>query len=241
MLKVYQATDVGRVRLGNEDSALVFEPATYVVADGMGGEAAGEVASHLLVSTVREQLEDVYAYGSFSTQSLVDAVQAANQAILQCVSENPAYQGMGTTATILHIDEKESQAYWAHVGDSRLYVLRAGEEQLTQVTRDHSYVEQLVEQGTITEDEAKHHPKRNLLVRAVGVVPELEVDCGSFRLQAGDVMLLATDGLTKHVEDDVIAEVLRRNLQNPARELIDLALSAGGTDNITTIVVVCGA
>lgn len=239
MLKVFEATDVGRVRLGNEDSALVFEPATYVVADGMGGEAAGEVASHLLVYTVRSCLSNAFAKGTFSPQDLVDAVLAANQEILQCAAENPAYQGMGTTATILHISPDETEALWAHVGDSRLYVLRADEDSLTQVTRDHSYVEELVEQGSITEDEARHHPKRNLLVRAVGVDTELKVDSGHFALGNGDILLLATDGLTKHVTDEEIARVLRQDQQNPAQHLVDLALSAGGTDNITTVVVLC--
>ena len=181
MIQVYQATDVGRVRQGNEDSVVVFEPSVYVVADGMGGEAAGEVASHLLVDTVRQTLA---GSRDIVEDSLRQAVLAANDVILTCVAETPAYQGMGTTATLLHIDEDERQACWAHVGDSRLYLLRDGAA-LQRVTRDHSYVEDLVAQGSITEDEAKVHPRRNLLTRAVGVDRDLSVDTGRLALKIG--------------------------------------------------------
>ena len=237
MIQVYQATDVGRVRQGNEDSVVVFEPSVYVVADGMGGEAAGEVASHLLVDTVRQTLA---GSRDIVENSLRQAVLAANDVILTCVAETPAYQGMGTTATLLHIDEDERQACWAHVGDSRLYLLRDGAA-LQRVTRDHSYVEDLVAQGSITEDEAKVHPRRNLLTRAVGVDRDLSVDTGQLALKGGDVLLLATDGLMKHVSDEEIAELLLAENANPAQTLIQRALDAGGSDNITAVVVVCSA
>lgn len=237
MIQVYQATDVGRVRQGNEDSVVVFEPSVYVVADGMGGEAAGEVASHLLVDTVRQTLA---GRRDIVENSLRQAVLAANDVILTCVAETPAYQGMGTTATLLHIDEDERQACWAHVGDSRLYLLRDGAA-LQRVTRDHSYVEDLVAQGSITEDEAKVHPRRNLLTRAVGVDRDLSVDTGRLALKGGDVLLLATDGLMKHVSDEEIAELLLAENANPAQTLIQRALDAGGSDNITAVVVVCSA
>ncbi len=237
MIQVYQATDVGRVRQGNEDSVVVFEPSVYVVADGMGGEAAGEVASHLLVDTVRQTLA---GSRDIVEDSLRQAVLAANDVILTCVAETPAYQGMGTTATLLHIDEDERQACWAHVGDSRLYLLRDGAA-LQRVTRDHSYVEDLVAQGSITEDEAKVHPRRNLLTRAVGVDRDLSVDTGRLALKGGDVLLLATDGLMKHVSDEEIAELLLAENANPAQTLIQRALDAGGSDNITAVVVVCSA
>lgn len=237
MIQVYQATDVGRVRQGNEDSVVVFEPSVYVVADGMGGEAAGEVASHLLVDTVRQTLA---GSRDIVEDSLRQAVLAANDVILTCVAETPAYQGMGTTATLLHIDEDERQACWAHVGDSRLYLLRDGAA-LQRVTRDHSYVEDLVAQGSITEDEAKVHPRRNLLTRAVGVDRDLSVDTGWLALKGGDVLLLATDGLMKHVSDEEIAELLLAENANPAQTLIQRALDAGGSDNITAVVVVCSA
>lgn len=231
MNQVYEATDAGLVRSGNEDDAAVFDPSVYVVADGMGGHAAGEIASHLLVKTVRAQLEGVSEIGE---EQLRRAVQDANAAILHSEKEHPAYQGMGTTATLLHVSG--NMAFWAHVGDSRLYLLRG--DRFCQITRDHSYVEDLVEQGEITQAEARIHPRRNLLTRAVGIETELAVDTGSFPLEEGDVLLLATDGLTKLVSDPEIVMLLHSGAADPAAELIRTALAAGGTDNITAIVVV---
>lgn len=237
MIQVYEATDAGRIRPSNEDSVTVFEPFVFVVADGMGGEAAGEVASKMLTDFVRDKLEGKNA---ISEADLKQAILGANQAILASASANAAYHGMGTTATILHIGSYEQSACWAHVGDSRLYVIRNGKKELEQVTKDHSYVEELVEQGSITAEEARNHPQRNLLLRAVGVNGELKVDTGYLDVKAGDVFLLATDGLMKLVSDSQIAEVLLKNKQNnPAQELVDLALNAGGSDNITAVVVVC--
>lgn len=237
MIQVYEATDTGRIRPSNEDSVAVFEPLVFVVADGMGGEAAGEVASKMLTDFVRDQLEGKNA---ISEADLKQAILGANQAILASASANAAYRGMGTTATILHIGSYEQSACWAHVGDSRLYVIRNGKKELEQVTKDHSYVEELVEQGSITAEEARNHPQRNLLLRAVGVNGELKVDTGYLDVKAGDVFLLATDGLMKLVSDSQIAEVLLNPAQgNPAQKLVDLALNAGGLDNITAVVVVC--
>lgn len=231
MSKVYEATDVGCVRPINEDSAAVFDPEVYVVADGMGGHAAGEVASHILVKAVRDDLADC---GSIEEQALCRAIRRANREILSTVAENPDCQGMGTTATLLHTEQ--GLAFWAHVGDSRLYLLRDGV--LHQVTRDHSYVEDLVEHGELTEAEARIHPQKNMLTRAVGVAADLQVDEGTFALQPGDQLLLATDGLMKHVTDGEIAAALQQHTADPARQLVDMALNAGGSDNVTAIVVV---
>ncbi|MDD6135277.1 MAG: Stp1/IreP family PP2C-type Ser/Thr phosphatase [Selenomonadaceae bacterium] len=231
MIQVYEATDVGLVRKGNEDSADVFEPATYVVADGMGGHVAGEVASRMLVDSVRRKLTGTAAIGE---DALCEAILAGNQAILESEKDHPDYKGMGTTATVMHIEGNE--ACWAHVGDSRLYLLRGGE--MKQVTRDHSYVEELVAEGTITEEEAKVHPKRNFLTRAVGVQPDLTVDSGHFLLEPQDILILATDGLMKLVEDEEIRQVIESATGDPAKELVTRALNAGGNDNVTVIVVV---
>ncbi|MDD6119999.1 MAG: Stp1/IreP family PP2C-type Ser/Thr phosphatase [Selenomonadaceae bacterium] len=231
MLQVYQATDIGCVRATNEDSLAVFEPQVYVVADGMGGEAAGEVASRILTETLQQVLGQRETVDS---QELAQAIQQGNAAILQCVQEHPEYQGMGTTATALHAEA--GTAYWAHVGDSRLYLWRQGE--LRQITRDHSYVEDLVENGTLTPEEARVHPSKNMLTRAVGVAADLQVDEGTFALQPGDQLLLATDGLMKHVTDGEIAAALQQHTADPARQLVDMALNAGGSDNVTAIVVV---
>jgi protein phosphatase len=231
--QVYKATDVGLVRKGNEDNLLVFDK-VYAVADGMGGEAAGEVASQLLVNTVQEKLA---GREQIREENLCQAIQDANMVIRHYVGEHPGCEGMGTTATLLHIDEQDGQAYWAHVGDSRLYILPAGSDKLTQVTEDHSYVEELLRKGTITAEEAQHHPQRNMLTRAVGAMENLQIDSGELAVHKGDVFLLATDGLMKHVTDEEIVRILRQAQDNPAQELINAALAGGGSDNVTVIVV----
>ena len=231
--QVYKATDVGLVRKGNEDNLAVFDK-VYAVADGMGGEAAGEVASQMLVDTIQEKLAGREKIGE---AELCQAVQDANLTIRHYVEEHPSCEGMGTTATLLQLDEQEGQAYWAHVGDSRLYLLRCGADALEQITRDHSYVEDLVREGTITPAEARKHPQRNMLTRAVGVMENLVVDSGQLTIHDGDIFLLATDGLMKQVDDDTIMRILRESAENPAQALLNAALSAGGTDNITIVVV----
>ena len=233
MLVSYEATDRGLVRAVNEDSAMAFEPAVFVVADGMGGEAAGEVASQMLVQVVRREL-GVRAY--IGREELEMALQAANQEILAVADGKPEYHGMGTTATLLHVDTEKKMAFWAHVGDSRLYLYRGA--QMEQVTEDHSYVASLVAKGQITEAEARVHPKKNMLLRAVGVDRQLEIDTGSFELRAGDILLLATDGLMKQLDDERIASFLSAADEDIANRLVAEAVAAGGTDNVTVIVVV---
>ena len=228
----YLATDKGPVRPVNEDSAAVFEPCVYVVADGMGGQAAGEVASQLLVKVVRQELEGKAAV---SETQLKQAVLAANAEILHTARSFAGYQGMGTTVTMLHVNEQAALASWAHVGDSRLYLCRDGV--LSQMTQDHTYVESLVAKGELTEAEARVHPKKNMLLRAVGVDEHLLIDTGSFAIRSGDVLLLATDGLMKSVSDAEIATVLTGNGKDTARILVDMALAAGARDNVTVVVV----
>ena len=140
---------------------------------------------------------------------------------------------MGTTATIFHYEDKNG--FWAHVGDSRLYLLRAGK--ICQLTRDHSYVEDLVASGSITREEARIHPQKNMLTRAVGISENLSVDTGSFEIQPSDTVLLSTDGLTNMVDDALIESILMEEHANPARVLVDAALAAGGKDNVTAVVV----
>ena len=232
MVKVYTATDVGRVREVNEDSFTVIAPETYVVADGMGGHAAGEVASRILVDTAKELLDRPEVF--YSELVLKKAVLRANDAILSQASEVPEYAGMGTTATLFH--REGEQGIWAHVGDSRIYLLRG--QELCQITRDHSLVEDLVENGSITREEARNHPRKNILTRAVGAEENLLVDTGSLRLQNGDRLLLCSDGLTNMVTDAQIQEILQDgHPMDKAAVLVQKALEAGGTYNITAIVV----
>ena len=229
MAKVFQATHVGKVRANNEDALIVIEPGTFVVADGMGGAQAGEVASQMLVDTVKNFLSKNPA--PWDEKILSQAILLANDKILNKARLNPELRSMGTTATLLSIDG--GKAYFAHVGDSRLYLLR--NKYFAQITEDHSYVETLVRQGEITHEEARIHPMKNVLIQAVGAVPEIEIDAANFSVQSGDIFLLCTDGLTNMVEDELIAKILL-SASNPADALVDAALEAGGKDNVSVIV-----
>jgi PPM family protein phosphatase len=232
LVKVYKATDVGPVRKMNEDSLISIIPDTYIVADGMGGHAAGEIASHLLIKTAQDFLRgrDIV----YSELLLKEIILKANDAILAASERHSEYMGMGTTATIFH--REGTLGVWAHVGDSRLYVLQNGV--LKQITQDHSLVEDLVRNGTITEEQARTHPHKNVLTRAVGVDEELLVDMGNFAMQKGDKILLCTDGLTNVLRDEEIQDVLQEQASvDKAEVLVAKALAAGGLDNITAIVV----
>ncbi len=240
MTKYEQATNVGLIRKQNEDSIAVIEPNTFIVADGMGGQAAGEVASRMLIETVKNELNAVPL--PWNEEILKAAILKANENILYEARKNSEYEGMGTTATILHIAQpQESQpqiitqrAFYAHVGDSRLYKLES--DRLRQITSDHSYVEDLVRQGELTEEEARSHPMKNVLTQAVGAVDNLDVEVGTFKVKSGDLFLLCTDGLTNMVNDEEIFNILH-STKNPADDLIAAALSHGGKDNVSVIVV----
>ncbi len=230
MSKIYRATHVGKVRKNNEDALVVIEPETFVVADGMGGAAAGEVASQMLVETVKNFLPLVPE--PWSEEILKKSILKSNAAILKKAKDNSELQGMGTTATILHF--YQGQAYFAHIGDSRLYRLR--NLIFEQITEDHSYVETLVRSGELTHEEARVHPMKNILTQAVGAVDDIEVETGNFSVEEGDIYLLCTDGLTNMVEDFDIGKILLES-ENPADDLIQAALDGGGHDNISVIVV----
>ena len=232
MTKYDQATNVGLVRKQNEDSIAVIEPDTFIVADGMGGQAAGEVASQMLIETVRNELNN--APLPWNEETLRAAISKANENILSEAKSHSEYEGMGTTATLLHIAQpKETQpqiitqrAFYAHVGD----------DNLKQITRDHSYVEDLVLKGEITEEEARNHPMKNVLTQAVGAMSDINIDVGSFKVKSGEVYLLCTDGLTNMVADEEIFNILH-STKNPADDLIEAALRNGGKDNVSVIVV----
>jgi protein phosphatase len=197
----------------------------------MGGHAAGEVASHIFVDTVQEVLDGA---SNIDELALKNAVLKANDEILQKVSVHPEYAGMGTTATLFHADV--DVCVFAHVGDSRLYHIHDGK--ITQLTKDHSFVQDLIEKGKITPEEARNHPKRNMLMRAVGVEENLKVDTGRFGTSDGDIVLLCTDGLYTVVSDEDICRILTEETsQDKAALLVKAALDAGSRDNITAVVV----
>ena len=237
MTRVYLATDIGTSRESNEDAVAALGRETYVVADGMGGYTSGEVASKMLVAAVREALAPEER---FDESGLKHAMLHANEEILKAVRSHPEYAGMGTTATICH---REGDAIvWAHVGDSRLYLLRNGA--LRQITKDHSLVSELVANGSITPAEAMTHPKRNVITRAVGVSEELAVDTGRFFAEPKDILLLSSDGLTSVLPESDLCELLLRAIlagEDAAKYLVDCAIEAGSHDNISAIVVVYDA
>src|SRR5688572_9807974 len=215
----YQAiSDVGRKRKGNEDSVFVnAEQNLYVVADGMGGHAAGEVASRVAVEAINEFVcltsgdgDITWPFGldenvSFDGNRLKSAIQYANRKVLETTREKKEYLGMATTVVAVLVDG--ASANLAHVGDSRVYLVRG--PAITQLTSDHSWVNEQLESGILSADQARSHPLRNVVTRALGGKPELVVDIQEHQAQAGDVLLLCSDGLTSMVPDDEIIRLVR--------------------------------
>ncbi|MGH2905516.1 MAG: Stp1/IreP family PP2C-type Ser/Thr phosphatase [Solirubrobacterales bacterium] len=222
------ASDVGRVRKANEDAYFVRSP-LFVVADGMGGAQAGEVASQIASDAFSGELDESIA----PEPRMANVVRRANEEIHVKSLSDPNMQGMGTTLTAALLGDGELTI--AHVGDSRAYRLREGE--LTRLTRDHSLVGEMVRRGAITEEEAEHHPQRSILTRALGPEPEVEVDTLSHSVKDGDVFMLCSDGLTGMVSEADIAEVLGsgKAMRECAEELIRRANGNGGVDNITVV------
>jgi len=241
-LTAFGLTDVGRRRESNEDDFLL-EPVrgVYAVADGMGGHAAGEIASHLAIDTIRELLdgsdrdlqdaEDAAAW-------LRDAVVEANRRICDSIRLHEERRGMGTT--VVALVHSGDDAVVGHVGDSRGYLLRGDE--LLRMTSDHSWVNEQVKLGLMNDDAAQRHPMRNIVTRALGSRPDVVVDLTSVEAKPGDVFLLCSDGLNTMLSDDQIHEILvdhRRSPVSACRSLVDAANRNGGEDNVTVVVARC--
>jgi serine/threonine protein phosphatase PrpC len=241
-------TDMGCVRENNEDSyGIAPELNLFVLSDGMGGMDSGEVASRLTVDTILEYCRASEADPSaplvghrldglsLVSNRLASAVRLANDTVYEASSAKSTGRPMGATVVVVRIVDRAMSV--AHAGDSRVYLLRKGK--LAQITEDHSFVGEEVRRGRMTEEEAAQSRLQNVLVRAVGTTPDLEVDVSERSLTAGDTILLCSDGLTRGVPDGQIAEVLKKcgNAQNCADQMIELARAAGGADNITAIVV----
>ena len=228
------ATHQGRVRNINQDAALVAEDAgLFAVADGMGGHAAGEVASQVALEAFRNTRPDHVA-------DIVDGVRLANRAVFDRAEEVPEYRGMGTTLTaiaLVHDEDEQDEIAVVNVGDSRAYLLKDGE--LSQLTEDHSLVEDMVRSGQMSKEEARVHPQRNIVTRVLGLERDVDVDSLQVTPYTGYRFLLCSDGLTNEVDEPRIASVLRRydDPGEAADELVRLANEAGGRDNITVIVV----
>lgn len=223
-------TDTGRRRLQNEDT-FVCEPPLFAVADGMGGAQAGELASRLAATAIEER-----AAGLRGEAAVAGLVRDANSRIFDRARSDPAVSGMGTTITIVLVDEEAGSAAIGHVGDSRAYRIRAGA--LEQLTTDHSLVAELVRSGRLTADEAASHPHRSVITRALGTDEDVEVDTHTVALEPGDVLLLCSDGLTSMVRDDAILALAGAHAADPGdvtEALVAAANEAGGEDNITIV------
>lgn len=241
-LNVAQRTDVGRKRSHNEDSVAHIVPkdpdmmakkgALFIVADGMGGHAAGEVASEIAVNTVcnmyyQDTNEDVSA-------SITHAVKSANAMIYQRACENMMRQGMGTTCVTAIL--KGTTAYIANVGDSRAYLVH--NSQVKQISQDHSWVAEQVHTGALTEEQARNHAMRNMITRSLGFFPEVEVDTFTESVCEGDILVLCSDGLSGMVTDNELHQIVAHFVpQESVYRLIDRANEQGGIDNITVLVV----
>ena len=222
-------SDVGCVRSHNEDSYLVQSP-LFCVCDGMGGHAAGEVASSIAVETIAKT-----APHAADPALLGAAVEAANSAVIEAARNGLGKPGMGCTATAAYLEN--SAVAIAHVGDSRAYLLHEGS--LIRVTRDHSYVEELVDAGEITADEARVHPNRSVITRALGSDPNMYADHFQIEIETGDRLILCSDGLSSMIPDGEIERIAAQSstAQICTDNLVDAALAAGGTDNVTVVVV----
>jgi protein phosphatase len=231
-METYACTDRGKIRKGNEDAIYCnVNEGIFIVADGMGGHYGGEIASQIAVEVIAAQLRSAQ---DISEQTLIHAYDLANDRIFTR-SQSEDHKLMGTTASLLFFSPKEGTARIGHVGDSRIYQFRQG--QLQRLTKDHSYVEELIDAGKITREEAFFHPNRNIITRALGTQEVIETDLIQVPVKDRDIYLLCSDGLSGKVTDSEIAQVLQGSepLQGKGSRLLEMALDRGGEDNISLI------
>lgn len=239
MLRLAYQSDIGRVRMVNEDRAIVQEDLNgwtlAIVADGMGGHQAGDIASTMAVELIQEGLQSVDPdiSGEERQRQLRKVIEIANEKIFEFASQRENYHGMGTT--VVTVLAKDDCAVVAHIGDSRAYRIRGNH--IEQLTEDHSLVNELVRSGQISREDANHHPRRNVLTRALGTEPAIEVDVQEILWQQGDLLLLCSDGLSNLVEKDRLLQTVtgEGELESKVQQLIQEALDAGGDDNITVV------
>lgn len=238
-MKTFSMTHTGRRRETNQDYMYTSEtpvgnlPNLFLVADGMGGHAAGDYASRFTV-------EQIVAYISQSAERepvkvIKEAIKKANSLLLQEAEQHPEKKGMGTTIVAAVVEE--DRLYAANIGDSRLYVIN--QEGITQITRDHSLVEEMVRMGEMDKEEAREHPDKNIITRAVGVLPEVSVDFFEIKLSPEDMILMCSDGLSNMIADEEIRQIVlrQRDIVEKAEMLIETANLNGGKDNITVVLV----
>ena len=235
-MKTFSITDVGMVRQVNQDYVYTTDnpigplPNLFVVADGMGGHKAGDYASKYTVEVMKKELAQ--SEEKDVEKALVSAIEKANREIIKKASEDEHLKGMGTTVVAATI--VDHMMYFANVGDSRLYLINQG---ITQLTKDHSLVEEMVRLGGIKPEEAKHHPDKNIITRAIGAKNNVDVDFYEHRLKRGDIILMCTDGLSNMVEDEELFHIVQRgrDIVEAGTALVDAAKENGGTDNIGVV------
>ena len=240
MVEVFGLSDVGCIRELNEDCYCICgfgdnsERGFCILADGMGGHNAGEVASQNAVKLIAEEMNRLLESGEKEIPGqLSRAVSAANTGVYTMASENPIHRGMGTTVVTAFIDD--GTAYVANVGDSRAYAVR--DDEIVQITTDHSVVSELVMRGTITKEEARLHPQKNIITRAVGTDKSVRTDIFEYNYSPGDVMIICSDGLSTMLDDNRILEIIKseKTSEDTVNSLIAAAKDEGGLDNITVI------
>ena len=235
-MKTFSMTDIGRKREVNQDYVFATDetignlPNLLVVADGMGGHRAGDFASRFTVEVLAEEVQNCKE--THPETILGNSIQAANERLLEEAEKDNRLEGMGTTlvaATIL-----DHVLYFANVGDSRLYLIN---KEIRQLSKDHSMVEEMVRLGGLTEEEAKHHPDKNIITRAIGVKQKVEPDFFEYRLKGGDIILMCSDGLTNMVDDDEIFQIVKsaRDIVEAVESLIQRANENGGSYNIGVV------
>lgn len=232
-MKAFSITDVGMVRQVNQDYVYTSEkpignlPNLFVVADGMGGHQAGDYASKYTVEVLQKELRE--STEKDIEKALVSAIKKANKELIREADSDEHLKGMGTTVVAATIVDQ--MLYFANVGDSRLYLINQG---ITQLSKDHSLVEEMVRLGGIKPEEAKNHPDKNIITRAIGAKEKLEVDFYEHRLKRGDIILMCTDGLSNMVDDDELFHIVQgaRDIVEAGMTLVEAAKENGGTDNI---------
>lgn len=226
--------DVGTQRENNEDYYYVPKEGKpdnlFMVADGMGGYNAGEVASQAVVKYV---IDELCSKDNINIDAIRLAMKGANRKIVKMAAQESEYEGMGTTLTVALVED--GAAYIAHVGDSRAYLIHG--ERIIQVTKDHSFVQKLLDEGVINKEQSENHPYKNVITRAIGVNNVLRIDSFETPFDKGDIILLCSDGLYKHIEDDEMRIVLQAGIETGVEKLVELANERGGTDNITAVAV----
>ena len=241
MIKAYAKSDVGKVREINEDAFYISnsldELQLYMLADGMGGYNGGEIASKLAIQSAKNYIENNFKEIEKDKDSIIQligsSIEYANMVVYEKAKENKELSGMGTTLEICLI--YNNRAFIGHVGDSRIYRIR--KEFMRKLTQDHSYVQKLVKDGTITQEEAAHHPQKNMLMKALGCNAFVEPDVMVKGFLKDDILIMNSDGLTNLVSQEEIFKEAKKNIEQATKNLVQMANDNGGYDNITVIII----